>query len=415
MACGKDFDRKIPFNIPVEEAKRMLLEAVQLIDTEEIPLEDGLGRVAAEAVYAKEDIPAFDRSPLDGYAVRSADLAGASADTPVTLLVQEEVPAGYVAKQAVKAGYVVKVSTGAPIPDGADAIVKFEETIFTSEQVTFSKAVKAGSNIVRKGSDIQLGKQVLEAGKVLDPADLGMLASLGYPKITVFRKPKIMIISTGDELLSVEEDLVPGKIRNSSVYLLKGILEKNGFQVRLWGIIKDSLEGLEQALVTALKEVDIVITTGGVSVGDYDFTPTSFAKIGAELLFWKTRLKPGMATVAAVKEGKLLLGLSGNPSAAAAALYCAAMPALYKISGRERFEPEELTVTFKEVFSKKSPSGRVLPGRLCFINGKTYITMQTKQENGMISNWGGCNVLALVEAGRGPIEAGETCRAVYLG
>ncbi len=411
----KHQESEIPFNIPVEEAKQLLLNAVGRIETETIRLEEGLGRVAAAAVCAKEDIPSFDRSPLDGYAVRSGDLLSASQDHPVTLKVQEEVPAGYVAKEPVKEGYTVKICTGAPIPEGADAIVKFEVTEFTSEQVTFFDSVKPDSNIVRRGSDIHEGKKVMDPGKVLDPADLGMLASLGYPEIEVYRRPKIVLLSTGDELVAADEALAPGKIRNSSAYLLKGILEKNGFQVELGGIVKDSQEGLEAALFRAMETADIVFTTGGVSVGDYDYTPTSLKRIGAEVLFWKTRLKPGMATVAAVKDGKLIVGLSGNPSAAAAGLYRAVMPALYKYAGREICDFQEMTVTFLEGFKKKSPGGRVLPGKLCFHQGKTCISIQAGQENGMVSNWGGCNVLALVEKGRGPIEAGETCSALYLG
>ncbi|MCQ2501472.1 MAG: molybdopterin molybdotransferase MoeA [Lachnospiraceae bacterium] len=408
-------ERTVPFNIPVEEAKQLLLDTVTTIDTEIIPLEEGLGRISASEIRAKEDIPSFDRSPLDGYAVRSADLARASKETPVTLKVQEEVPAGYVAKEPVKEGYVVKICTGAPIPEGADAIVKFEETEFTPLQATFFASVKPDSNIVHRGSDIQEGRLVLSPGKVLDPADLGMLASLGFPEIEVYRKPKVILFSTGDELVPVDGEITPGKIRNSSAYLLKGILEKNGCQVTLGGIVKDSLEELETSIKQALKEADLVMTTGGVSVGDYDYTPAVFKKIGADVLFWKTRLKPGMATVAAVKDGQLIIGLSGNPSAAAAGLYRAVLPALNKLSGRAILEPEEMTVTFLEAFDKKSPGGRVLPGRLCFKDGKTCIKMQSKQENGMISNWGGCNVLALVEKGRGPIQAGETCQALYLG
>ncbi|MDO4491025.1 MAG: molybdopterin molybdotransferase MoeA [Lachnospiraceae bacterium] len=405
----------IPFNIPVEEARTLLLDTVAQLGTENVLLEEALGRVAAVEIVAREDIPSFDRSPLDGYALRSSDLAGASASTPVTLQVQEEVPAGYTAKEAVKEGFAVKICTGAPIPQGADAVVKFEETEFTATQVTFFKEVKPDSNIVRRGSDISQGRTIIKPGKVLDPADLGLLAGLGYPELPVFRKPKVILFSTGDELVPVDEPLRPGKIRNSSAYLLKGILEKNGCSVTLGGIVKDSLEELMAALEGALDQADIVMTTGGVSVGDYDYTPKAFEQIGARVLFWKTKLKPGMATVAAVKKEKLIIGLSGNPSAAAAGLYRAVMPAIYKLSGRESLDPAEMTVTFLEPFGKSSPGGRVLPGRLVFRDGKTCIQIQSKQENGMVSNWGGCNVLALVERGRGPIEAGETCRAVYLG
>lgn len=414
MEKQRNIQNGIPYNIPAEEAKQLLLKAVTEIEIETIPLEEGLGRVSASDIFAREDIPAFDRSPLDGYAVRSVDLKEASREHPVSLPVQEEVPAGYAAAEAVKPGYAVKICTGAPIPEGADAVVKFENTDFTEQQVTFFQSVEPDSNIVRRGSDIPAGRVVVRSGRELDPADLGMLASLGYPEIRVIRKPRVVLFSTGDELLPVEQELALGKIRNSSAYLLKGILEKCGCQVRLGGIIKDSPEKLESALKQALEEADIVLTTGGVSVGDYDYTPASLKEIGAELLFWKIRMKPGMATVAAVKDGKLLIGLSGNPSAAAAALYLAVMPAVYKLSGRTVQEFPKITVTFLEDFGKKSPQGRVIPGRLVLRDGKTCISIQAKQENGMVSSWGGCQVLALVEQGRGPIEAGETCEALFL-
>lgn len=407
--------KNIPFNVPVEEAKQLLLQAVTCLGTDTIDLENALGRVLTHDVYAKENIPSFDRSPLDGYVVRSTDLEHASHDHPVTLPIQEETPAGYVAKEPLKPGFAIKLTTGAPIPEGADAVIKYEDTEFTPEQVTFFAPVKANSNIVLAGSDVKLGQLMMAKGKVLDPADLGILASLGYAKLDVYRKPRITLISTGDELVAVDQPLEPGKIRNSSAYLLKGILEKCGFTVKLAGIVKDTMKETMSAVESAFSEADVVMTTGGVSVGDYDYIPDAMEEMGASLLFWKTKLKPGMATVASVKNGKLLVGLSGNPSAAAAGLYVAVLPALYKMAGRKSVDPEEMEVTFLEGFKKKSPGGRVLPGKLMIWGGKACISIRPRQENGMISNWGDCNLLAMVEKGRGPIEAGETCRALYIG
>lgn len=407
--------KQIPRSVAPGWAKEALLQAVKTTEIETIDLADARGRVLACEIRAKENIPPFDRSPLDGYTVRAIDTKQASKENPVTFPIQEEIPAGYVASEPIKPGFAVKLSTGSPIPEGCDAVIRFEDTVFTEKEVTIFAPVNSDSNIVHAGSDVEMGTLLMTPGRVLDAADLGILAGLGYPVIEVYKIPRIAIISTGDELVPVEAELTPGKIRNSSAYLLKGILEQNGFSVDLVGIVKDTLEVLTKALVKAMETCDIIMTTGGVSVGDYDYTLEAQKQAGAEVLFWGIAMKPGMATVAAVKADKLLIGLSGNPSAAAAALYLTVMPSLLRKAGRSVIEPEEIQVTFLDDFKKKSPGGRVIPGRLSFKNGTACISIRSRQENGMVGNWGGCNVLALVERGSGPITAGMTCKALYLG
>lgn len=225
----------------------------------------------------------------------------------------------------------VKILTGAPIPQGADAVVKYEDTSFTDKEVCFFSPIASGSNIVKAGEDVKTGEVVMEEGGHLSPASVGLLAGLGYGEVEVFKKPRVRIISTGDELLPVSEELKPGKIRNSSAYMLQGFLRQWGITADIYGIVRDDEDAIKDALTACLADADCVITTGGASVGDYDLALSSMEGIGAEVLFWQVRMKPGMATLAAVKDGRLLLGLSGNPSAAAAALFLLGLPAFVNV------------------------------------------------------------------------------------
>lgn len=407
--------QEYPTTIEIQEGVDLLLSCAERMGTEEVNINQAYGRILAGSVKARENIPPFDRSPYDGYAVRSGDIAAAGPDSPVTLQIIEEVPAGHAPVKSVGSMEAVKILTGAPIPSGADAVVKYEDTSFDEKEVCFFIPVSSGSNIVKSGEDVKAGETVLEAGEILSPASVGLLAGLGYPKVKVYKRPRVKIISTGDELLDVGSELAPGKIRNSSAYMLQGFLRSWGVAADIYGIVKDDETSIAQAMNVCLKEAECVITTGGASVGDYDLVLKAMESIEARLLFWKVRMKPGMATLASEKNGKLILGLSGNPSAAAAALFLLGLPAFRKMCGRKEIVIPKIPVCLPDGFGKKSPGGRILPGVLEFREGKVCLNTRKHQANGMISPWGGCNLIGLIPKGSGAIEKGSIIEALYLG
>ncbi len=407
-------EQRYPTQISMEEGMGLLLSAAVPMDKEEVRLLDASGRVLACDVAAMEDIPPFDRSPLDGYAVRAADIAAAGEDSPVTLKIIGEVPAGYVAERGPQEGEAVKILTGAPIPEGADVVVRYEDTSFTEEEVILYQAMASGSNIVRAGEDVRAGQIVMTRGDILNAARIGVLAGLGYERVTVYKRPVVKILSTGDELVPVTENLRPGKIRNSSAYMLRAFLQSWGMEAQICGIVKDDQKAIQEAIEACAEGADCVITTGGASASDRDLVLPALEAAGAQILFWKVRMKPGMATIAAQKKGTLVLGLSGNPSAAVAALFALCLPAFRKMCGRKDHQLPMIRAIMPEGFEKKSPGGRVLPGRL-EIRGTTpcFIT-QKRQANGMISPWSDCDLIGIIPRGSGPLEKGCVIEAYSL-
>ena len=403
-----------PIGISLEEALECVLQHCGTLTAERVVLEAAEGRVLAADVVAKEDIPPFRRSPYDGYALRAEDTVDASPEHGVVLSVIEEVPAGYAPTQRVQTGQAVKILTGAPVPEGADAIVKFEDTEFTAETVTIFSPCRSGDNVVPAGEDIQQGSVVMQKGTVLDSARLGILAGLGRAVVDVYRRPRVELIPTGNELVPKESPLRPGKIRNSSVYALSSYIARCGGQCRCAAIAPDRAEAVAEAIESGLRYADIVMTTGGASVGDYDVVRDALEQLGAEILFWKLQIKPGMAFVAAVCRGKLILCLSGNPSAAAVALFLLGIPALRKMSGRREAALRTIRVRLANPFPKKSPVRRFLPGRLIVRGMEAYLEQNLRQGNGMLRPLMDCELLGEIPAGSPPLEAGAEIRAYCL-
>lgn len=276
------------------------------------------------------------------------------------------------------------------------------------------QAMASGSNIVRAGEDVRAGQIVMTRGDILNAARIGVLAGLGYERVTVYKRPVVKILSTGDELVPVTENLRPGKIRNSSAYMLRAFLQSWGMEAQICGIVKDDQKAIQEAIEACAEGADCVITTGGASASDRDLVLPALEAAGAQILFWKVRMKPGMATIAAQKKGTLVLGLSGNPSAAVAALFALCLPAFRKMCGRKDHQLPMIRAIMPEGFEKKSPGGRVLPGRL-EIRGTTpcFIT-QKRQANGMISPWSDCDLIGIIPRGSGPLEKGCVIEAYSL-
>lgn len=395
-------------------AREMLLRVVKPVAAERISLDGCGGRVLAESVCASENVPPFDRSPYDGYAFRSADVAGASKDAPVTLEIIEEVPAGAVPTKACTEGTAVKILTGAPIPEGADAVTRYEVTEFTDHTVRIFSPAKPGENIICSGEDIRRGDALVQQGTRIDPGAAGTLAAQGISHIRVYRVPRVGIISTGNEVVEVGEEETPGKIYNSNRFTLAAALEKLGCEAVYLGLAGDSAGDICGLLKRGLGECDAVVTTGGVSAGDYDHTPEAMERAGINLLFRGVDIKPGMACAYGEKDGKLVCGLSGNPASSLTNFYAVAAPALKKLAGRSDVICEEFPVALKNGFKKSGPGTRLLRGKLSISDGTVGMTLPRDQGNVVLSSAIGCDMIAIVPAGSGPLAAGTVLKGFMI-
>ena len=402
-------------DLSIEDAVSLLLPHAPCPREEQIAIECAAGRVLAQDILAQEMMPPFARSPYDGYAFRAADTQTATKKQPAVLRIVEEIRAGCAPPRALKPGEAAKILTGGPVPEGADVTIKYEDTLFDENNVSIFKAFRPNTDIVPAGEDVALGDVIGKRGTTLTPAHIGLLAGLGVAKVPVFCAPVVAIISTGDELVSASELLTPAKIRNTSYYVLRSILEQNGIRVLPYRQAQDTVEAVKQAIVEAHASADVVLTTGGVSVGDYDVVRAAAEAASAETLFWKVKMKPGSALLAATLKGKMILGLSGNPAAAVIGLLMIALPYLRKCAGRELVLPERIQVSLSDSFQKASPQRRLIPGRLVIDGGKAYFTRKSRQGNAVVSSLIDCDILGEVPAGSPPLSQGEMISAYRIG
>ncbi len=400
--------------IEAPAARDLLLGLPVSLQTEKAALSAALGRVAAGDIVSSVPVPPFDRSPYDGYAFRGEDTAHASRERPAVLSITGELPAGTAPAAAITEGTAAKILTGAPIPPGANAVVKYEHTLFTDSEVRLFEPVKPGTDIVYAGEDIAAGTLLAAAGTLITPPVLGLLAGQGIPEVSVFRKPAIALLSTGTELAEAGTPLAPAQIYNSNVHTIGGYLTAAGATAVGAGIAPDDPGEIADRIASALSASDMVITTGGASVGDYDWAVTSAQLLGAKVLFWKARMNPGGSIMAAVRDEKLILGLSGNPAAAVLGLLLIAMPYIRKLCGRADVLPDAVNVHLKYPLKKMSPELRILRGRLEIEDGRAYFAENGGQGNGVVSSFVGCDLLGEIPAGSPPLPAGTMIRAYRI-
>lgn len=396
----------------LEQAQNLLLERVNMIkDAEEITLWNAGGRVLAKDIYAEHDQPPFPRSPLDGYAVRSADISTASKNQPVRLRVLEEVDAGHVGSKCVEPGTAVRIMTGAPIPDGADCIVGQEDTDYGEETVEVYEPIGSYENYCYAGEDYKAGTKILGEGLLLGAVEVGILASLGLESVSVYRSPKAAVITTGDEIILPGEELAGGKIYDSNLYTLVTRLRMWGMEVTAKERVGDDAAFAAERIREAAGNADLVITTGGVSVGKKDIMHEVVKLLGCETIFWKIAVKPGMPTLCAQYQGKLLICLSGNPYGAAVNLELLVRPLLCKMSGRPDLKIKRVRAVTESTFPKMSRVTRYVRGY--YENGKVRIP-DGSNASGILSTMCGCNCLIEIPAGTSRLERGDTADIILL-
>ena len=333
--------------ISVHEALERVLDGLPRLAAEQVALTAARGRVLATAMHAARDVPPFRNSAMDGYAVRSADVAAAARERPTRLPVLETVAAGAVARHPLAAGAAIRIMTGAPVPEGADAVVRVEDTAEDGADVVVYAAVRAGANVRDAGEDLRAGECALAAGRLLRPADVGLIASLGASTVRVIRRPRVAILATGDELVDVGEPLGPGQIVNSNAYALGAAIEEVGGQPVHMGIIRDRPELLRVAFAQALT-CDLVLSTGGVSVGNFDYVRRILCEIGYRERFWKVAQKPGKPLTFGLCGQTPVFGLPGNPVSSLVCFYLYTVPALRTMMGLERVHLPSAVATLVE-------------------------------------------------------------------
>ena len=339
--------------LSVEEALERVLAAFQPLEAERVPLLETLGRVLAEDVYADMDIPPLANTAMDGYAVRAADTAAASPEHPLRLRVVHDLAAGYTSDVAVTPGTAIRIMTGAPIPPGADAVVQFEDTAADGEEVLIFKGVTTGKNVRQAGEDVQKGALILARGSEIRPQEVGMLAALGHTEAWVHRRPRVAILATGDEVIEIDAPWQPGKIRNANSYSNAAQVLRYGGIPLLLGIARDDVAELTARIRAGLEEgADLFLTSGGVSVGDFDVVKKVLAAEG-EMTFWRVRMKPGKPLAFGHLRGVPLLGLPGNPVSAMVAFELFARPAILKMLGKTRLGKPTVEATLLDQVRRK--------------------------------------------------------------
>ena len=397
-------------NLELEEAVARILAAAERVEAEEVLLAESYGRILAEDVYSPLVHPPFARSPLDGYAYWAEPLSSG----PVRLRAVCEIPAGTWPERVLQPGEAARIFTGAPLPQGANCVVRQEDSRVDGEEVVIERPVLPGANVVPAGDEVKAGDLLLQAGERLTPPAVGLLAAMGIAKVRVYRKPRVGLLATGSELMDVGKPLLPGKIYNSNTYTLQGLIREAGCEIVPLPLVPDELPETLQALAK-LADVDVVVTTGGASVGDYDLMPQALQEYGCELLFWKVRMKPGTPACVGKKDKRLYFSLSGNPAAAMVTFELLVRPALRKYAGLARPESVRIPVRMAAGFGKGGGQRRFLRARAVWREGAVWADPGPAQGSGILKSMIGSRLLVDVPAGHGVVTEGETLQAFWIG
>jgi molybdopterin molybdotransferase len=412
--------------ISVEQALEKILEHIEVLGTEEVPILGCLGQVLAEDVVSEINIPPLDNSAMDGYAVRAADTKRASPKSPRILRVIDTVVAGSISKTKVEPGTAIKIMTGAPTPAGADAVVKFEDTDRSgrekdSSEIGILAEVTPGQDIRRSGEDVAKGSLVLKEGTLIRPAEVGILASLGRSTVKVIRRPIVAILATGDEVVDITQPLPEGKIYNSNSYSLAALVTRYGGIPQILGIAADVEDSLLNRLHLGL-EADMLVTSGGVSLGDYDIVRDVLAKEG-EIVFWRVKQKPGkplaFGMINALAEGggvrKIpLFGLAGNPVSAMLNFELFARPAMLKMMGRKNLDKPVIEAIMEEPI--KNTDGRRIFARAVVRkhDGNYFARLTGPQGSGILTSMTLANGLVVVSEDRPGVKKGDSVPVIML-
>ncbi|MBZ5748826.1 MULTISPECIES: gephyrin-like molybdotransferase Glp [Metabacillus] len=397
--------------LAVKEAIERVMRYSVLGEKEQVSLRESYGRFLAEDLIADHPVPPFDRSPYDGFAIRSIDSKLASTDQPVEFEVIDEIGAGSVSEFVLGEMQAIRIMTGAQLPNGCDAVVMLELTkVFEKEEKVFmsiKRPFNSGDNISFEGEDTPQGSTLVKKGAYITPGTIALLATFGYATVTVIKKPTIGIIATGSELLDVGEQLVPGKIRNSNSFMIEAQTRRSGAEPIYLGKLMDDIDECYEAIKNALSNVDFLITTGGVSVGDYDYLPEIYKRLGANVLFNKVAMRPGSVTTVAEYNGKLLFGLSGNPSACYVGFELFVRPIVRSYLSSEKPHLRKVTANLGKDFLKANPFTRFVRGKLSFAKGELIASPVGLDKSNVVTSLAESNAFIVLPGGTRGFQTGD--------
>ncbi len=399
--------------IPYPEALSVLLKATPCLGMEEIPILSSLGRVVREDIRSPYPVPPFAKSAMDGYALRARDTRTARPGKPVELVVIEDVPAGRVPKNSLMPGQAIRIMTGAPLPKGADAVVMVEDTERAGRTVNVLRAVSRHENSGKPGEDVRKGEKIITKGTRIGPAQMGMLSACGKQKVKVGRIPRAAIISTGDEIVGPGKPMKPGQIRDANSYSLFGLCEQAGVSPEFLGIARDRRSLLEKKLALA-KTHDLVILSGGVSVGDYDLVKDILKRNRVRQIFWSVAIKPGKPTFAGKRKGQMIFGLPGNPVSVMVTFLLFVRPAIDRMTGK-------VPVGLHRAKARLAESLRLKPGRRQFLRGVLLrghggylVRALPDQQSGVLRSMLEADVLIDVPATVTRLKKGDEVEIIFL-
>lgn len=397
--------------INASEALNIILDSVHPLEKVSAGLELSCGSVLGEDIVAAGDIPPFDNAAMDGFAVRSEDIR----KIPVELTVAGEIAAGSVPVKPLAPHETMSVMTGAKIPAGCDIVIQQEWTERTSEgRVTILRSADSGHNIRRAGSDIRAGGTVFTPGTFLRPQEIGVLASLGKRFVVIHRKPSIAILTTGNEVVEIDKPLPDGKIRNSNAYVLSALVRQLGCEARSLGIAADEKSDLLVRIKDGLR-ADVLITTGGVSVGKYDLVMDALKETGVEIKFWKVNIKPGMPLLFGLHGDKPVFGLPGNPVSAMVTFLQFVKPALMRLMGQKKYTPPlRLHAKLQEEITKSDGKRHFVRGVLVNANGSIGVRTTGSQVSNILTSLSQADCLIILPEDRNQFKAGEEVEVELL-
>lgn len=399
--------------ITVAEALEQILQTIHPLGLERITILDALGRVLGEDVRAGRNIPPKDNSAMDGYALRFQDTIGASPHHPVVLEVIEDIPAGAIPQKSIAAGQAARIMTGAPLPEGADGVLKMEDTEKDGQKIKIKAEAQYGQDIRRAGEDVQEGELVMPKGTIVRPAGIGMLASLGRSFVSVYQRPLVAVLATGNELVDIDENPSPWKIINSNSYSIASQALDCGALVMQVGIAKDKREDLITKFQAAMR-ADVIISSGGVSVGDYDLVKDILQEVGSKMLFWQVAMRPGKP-LAFGKTGNVpMFGLPGNPVSSMISFEQFIRPAILKMMGHKHIFRRTVRAVLQEDIEKRMGLTHFIRGLVTVDAGGHTVSTTGEQGSGILKSMVRANGLIVLPESLDKVKSGAEVKVQLL-
>lgn len=400
--------------ILIEDAQKIILAKVQPLPPGKTPLLDAIGSVLHEDIFAPRDNPPADNSAMDGYALRFEDVSSINSENPALLKVIEDIPAGRSPVKLIQPGEAARIMTGALVPEGADTVVMVENTKKKNTSVLILKSPKKGSHIRKQGEDFKKGALLLARGSLIVPSNIGIIATAGYSEVSVYKRPLVAILSTGDELVAINKNAENHQIINSNSYILASQVLECGGRLLPLGIAPDRKEAIKEKLMSANK-ADIIVTSGGVSVGDYDFVKDVMKEMGSEIIIWKIAMKPGKPLTFSMLENRPAFGLPGNPVSSFVSFEQFVRPAILKMSGYSDLFRKTIRATLTAGVEKKNDGRKhFLRSILTYKNGEYFVSVLGGQGSNMIASLASSNSLLIIPESETELRSGQKVEVQVL-